>query len=349
MLFVSKQKQIQKKGVVIAIVHHKNDSGKALNENMFDLPFVMGNGGSELYYLVHDVSGELENFVQTGKQPEKDRGADKEYHVFSHEQEVEMINRWTELGMTVTYQRQQVELASRITIAYMKVQNPGTSLSLSIIPWFMVSGRPFPIFVYIYAIGHYKRAEKKSLGESAAAVRKMFGISSFHKSTVSRSIKAMENFLDASRLDRPLDADALKATDCLSGRQAEPDQDYGDVIGYAIEILTAYTSFEELEKELGERTRRLPSPIKRPDRVAHALGGIPDEQFRIIIPQGRGNGPSRDRRKRAPRPRSKGPGHVQRPLSFVDYPQREEKRKAIVAICRRIALDAASTYHHFLV
>jgi hypothetical protein len=316
---------------------------------MFELPFVMGNGGSGLYYLVSDVSEELERFVQTGKQPKKDQGTDDEYHVFPREQEEVMLNRWTDLGMTVTYHRQRVELASRITVAYMKVQNPKTNLSISMIPWFMIVGRPYPVFAYVYAIGHYQRAEKKSLEESAATVRKLFGIRNFHKSTVSRSISAMEEFLEASRLDRPLSADALRNPGCLTGSQTGAYQTDESIVGQVSEILAAYPSFEALEGALGEKVRPLPKPIKRTDRISRALGGIPDERFKIIIRREPGGRPSRDRRKRPPQPRNKGSGAVQRPLKFVDYPQREEERKTIIAICRHLALDAAATCHRFLV
>jgi hypothetical protein len=309
----------------------------------------MGNDKSSLYYLISDVSEELAHFINTGKQPEKDRGTNKEYHVFLSEQEEGMIKRWTELGMTVLYNRQQIKLVSQITITYMKVQNPKTGLSISIIPWFVVAGRPYPIFTYVYAIGHYQRAGKKSLEESAAAVRKLFGISNFHKSTVSRSLSAMEEFIDTSRLGQPLLAEAFKKPCCLPDSQVELPKADGDVIEQVSKILTAYPSFESLEREFGEKVRRLPQPIKRADKISHALSDIPDEPFEIIIRSKPGGRPSRDHRKRPPQPRNKGPGFVQRPLKFVDYPQREEKRKAIIKICRYLALDAAITHHRFLV
>ena len=84
-LFVTSKNRHDKKGVVIAILQNENDFGNTLNEEIFELPFVMGGGGSGLYYLVNDVSEDLEHFVQTGKPPEKDRGTCKEYHVFPRE------------------------------------------------------------------------------------------------------------------------------------------------------------------------------------------------------------------------------------------------------------------------
>lgn len=342
-MFVEQQKYTQQRGIVIDIVQCENEFGNTPNEKILSQPLVIGNGGSALYYLVSDLSEGLEYFIRTGKRPEEDRGTDKEYHVFPQEQEALILNRWTELGMTVTYRRQQVELSSRITITYMKVQNPKTSLSISLIPWFVVAGRPYPIFAYVYAIGHYQRAEKKSLEEAAAAVRKLFGISDFHKSTVSRSLNAMEGFVDASRLYQPLVADDVKKP----GNETRVCDNYETIIEYISGLMTAYPSNESLKRDFGEKIKHLPEPIRRAGGISCALSGIPDEQFEIIIHSEPVNRNPRDRRIRPQRPRNKKP--VQRTPEFVAYPQREDKRKAFVAICRQVALDAAIKHHRFLI
>jgi len=302
-----------------------------------------------LYYLCGDVSEELEHFVNTGKRPEQDRGTDKEYHVLPREQEAGMAARWASSGLTVTYHRQQVELVDVITIAYMKVEDPRTNLSVSVIPWFVVVGRPYPIFAYLFAIANYGKAERKSLEESAATVRKQFGISGFHKSTVSRSIRAMEGFIDASRLEQPLAVDALKRPVCLPNAQTDPDQPEEDLVKQISDILAAYPSVEMLERDFGERIRRLPEPIKRTGSTSHALSGIPDEPLSVIIRSKPGGRPSRDRRIRPPRPRAKGPKPVQHTPKFIGYPQREEKRGDFIAICHNLTLNAAIMYHRFLV
>lgn len=295
------------------------------------------------------MSEDLGYFVETGKRPEEDKGTNKEYHVFPCEEEAGMITRWTSSGLKVTYNRQQVDLKDRITIAYMKVEDPKTKLSISMIPWFMVVGRPFPIFTYIYAIGHYQRSEQKSLQESAAAVRKLFGISTFHKSTVSRSLSAMEGFIEASRLEQPLTADALKKPVCPPNGQTGPHKSDIDIVEQISEILASYPSFEALERDIGERIKRLPKPLKGKGNISCALSRIPDEPFEIIIRNESGGRPSRDHRKRPPRPRAKGPKPVQHPLKFVEHLKREEKRKEFIAISRCLTLDAAIKYHRFLI
>jgi hypothetical protein len=159
----------------------------------------------------------------------------------------------------------------------------------------------------------------------------------------------MEGFLDASQLGRPLSADALRDPACLAGSQTGTGQADESIVEQVTELLTAYPSLEAMKKAFGEKARPLPKPAKRTDRVSRALGGIPDERFNIIIRRGPSGRPSRDRRKRPPRPRNKGPRPVQRPLKFVNYAQREEERKAIIEICRSLAFDAATTYHRFFV
>ena len=348
-MFDEDKKINRKRGIVIVIVQCENDFGNTPNENIYEQPFVVGNGETGLYYLANGVSAELEYFINTGKRPEKDVGTDKEYHVFPQEQEAQMVNRWTELGMTVAYRRQQIELACRITIVYMQVKNPGTGLSVSVIPWFVAAGRPYPIFAYAYAIGHYQRAEKKSLEESAAAVRKLFGISGFHKSTVSRSLNAKDGLIDDSRHSQPLEAEALKGPGFLYDIPAAPHQSHESITGQVSRLLTAYPSVKALKRDIGEKLKRLPDPIRRAGGISYALGAVPDKRFEIIVHSGPGNKKPGGHRKRPPRARNKGPKPVQRPLKFVDYPQREENRKAFIAICRRAAIGAAIMRHRFLI
>jgi hypothetical protein len=156
-----------------------------------------------LYFLVRDISQELEEFILTGKKHSD------ELHVFSEEREREMIKVWRQLGLKVAYHYQQIEyMRCNVMITYLRVFNPATDINISLIPWFMLPpNRPYPIFVYVYSIWYYHITGKKSLSQSAAAAGKLFGIDSLNKSTVCRSIKSLEGFIDISRIDRPLSVD----------------------------------------------------------------------------------------------------------------------------------------------
>jgi hypothetical protein len=59
-----------------------------------------------------------------------------------------------------------------------------------ITPEFLVPGRPYPIYVYLYAIDLYSRMPKKGQRWVAAQTRKKFGLSTFAHTTVGRAMKA---------------------------------------------------------------------------------------------------------------------------------------------------------------
>jgi hypothetical protein len=230
----------------------------------------------------------------------------------------------------------------------MKVLNPKTDMSVSLIPWFMVIGRPYPFFVYAYAIGHYHKEGKKSLEETALAVRKLFGIDSFHKSTVSRSISAMGKFIDTARLDQPLSVNMLKAQDSHPGVQPGSAQDGKDIAEQVCEILKSFASYEELERGLDEKIKRFPEPLSCAKIISYAFGSMPEDHFKIIVHDEPGCKRRRDIRRRRPRARQKKTNRVQRCIKFVDYSIREAKRKEFIEICMCLVLDAAVKHHRFL-
>jgi len=341
----------------VIIVTLENNFWKNLNKNHSGIPLILVDDESCLYYLVKDLHEELEKFIRTGKTQVK------EFHVFPEEEELEMARQWENLGLTVTYHSQQLwYMSCRFKVTYLKVSSPDNGMSISLVPWFVLPGRPFPVFVYIYAIRHYKISGEKSLSKSAAATAKVFGIDSFNKSTVSRNIKALENFADITRIDRPLavegseaPSDATGATDTNDATGAT-DTDAGDdgaalaeTIGLIAEIVKNCPPLKSLEEEYGKRVKQLPKPINSATAARRALAGIPGEFFKVIKESPPFSGISRDTRKRPARPRPEGPKCVQRPLRFVESWKIEKERKDFIKICRHIVLDAAAAYHRFLI
>jgi len=277
----------------------------------------------------------LEDFILTGKTDAS------ELHVFSRDNEFSMISNWARLGFDATYRSQQIDyMGHRLTIKYLNVRNPNTGVNISLIPWFMLPGRRYLIFVYIYAIWHYFAKGKKSLKETAAATAKLFSINGFNKSTVSRSIKAMEGFIDVSGIDRRLSA---------AGQGTPDGQAPEDADGRVAEILTGFPSVESFEKAYGSTVNHLPDAVNSRATVDTVLGGVPIGHSEIIKRGEPGGRKAHDGRRRPPRPRRAGSGRVQRPLEFVGYPQRERIRKEFIEICKYIVLDAAATYHQFLI
>lgn len=257
-------------------------------------------------------------------------------HVFSEEREQALIGGWKKLGLKVTHQYQQLEyMGRRVTIAYLKVRNPKTGVSISMIPWFMLPGRPYPVFTYIYSVWHYHKTGEKSLKESAAATGKLFGITGLNKSTVSRTIKAMECFIDISLINEPPGTDGQGMP---SGK---------DMLGCVPEILKGCRTAASLEEEFAGKVKPLPAPVRCKEAVIGLLGGIRDGYAQIMKTKEPAGGKSRDDRKRPARPRNKNK-RVQRPTDFVGDRELVTIRRGFIAECRKTIMGAAAKYHRFL-
>jgi hypothetical protein len=293
-----------------------------------------------LYVPCTELNAELDDFIRSG------RTELSEFQVLPETDEQELVRAWTGSGYDVGYHRRRLEYMGRIvTIRCLKVLNPDSGVGVSLIPWFIVPGRPFPVFAYIYAIWHYHKNGKKSMDEAAAACGKLFGIERFHKSTVSRSIKAMEKTLDMSQMDRAL---AASGGD-VPHWEPQAVRPCGDAVGRVTEILRTCPSADSLENAYREEMKPLPEAINTGTAIERALSGIPSGLSRTVIRPEPRRCASRDTRKRAPRPRTKGRGPVQHRFRFVEYAQREKIRTAFIGNCRHLVLDAAATCHRFLV
>jgi len=290
------------------------------------------NGATSLYYLVSDINEELDRFILTGE-PEA-----IEYHVFPEEKELKMIRHFSRHGKIITYRSQQIFYMHRsVTIKYLEVSDLDTGMVVSFIPWFMLPGRPFPVFAYIYAIWHYHNTKKKSLKQTAAATEKLFGIDGFNKSTVSRNIKAMEGFINITQIDKPLSA----------GEHELPSDE--DMAKCVTEILTDCPSIETLEAAYGERVKQLPKPIGQTATVKEVLSGIPDGISKIIKDKGTDGKKPKDLRNRPARRNNEESERGKRPPLFDNTVQLISTRKEIISICKQLVLDAAITYHRFLI
>ena len=315
----------------MSILLHENDFWKNLNNN-FAVPLILVDGRACLYYLVSNIHEDLERFITTGMTETK------VFNVLPKEREDFLISHWAQLGFIITYHDQRMTyMHKNVSITYLKVKNPKTGVIISLLPWFLLPDRPYPIFIYIFAIWHYQIEGNKSLSQTAAATGKLFGIKEFHKSTVSRSIKALENIIDISRINSP-----------LSVEQPELPT-YEDLNKLVQEILSSAASIESLEENYREMIKPLPKPVNRTESATRALSGIPIEYSKIIKDKEVIERNPRDTRKRPPRPRCEEAECVQRPPRFVDFERLEQTRKDFIETCRCIVLDAAISYHRFLV
>jgi hypothetical protein len=61
-----------------------------------------------------------------------------------------------------------------------------------IVPEFMIPGRPYPIYVYLYAIVLYSSNPEMGQREAAEKTRKRFGLTTFSHTTLGRAMKTVE-------------------------------------------------------------------------------------------------------------------------------------------------------------
>jgi hypothetical protein len=60
-----------------------------------------------------------------------------------------------------------------------------------VIPEFLVPGRPYPLYVYLYAINLYSSAPEKGQRWAAESTRKYFRLETFAHTTLGRALKAL--------------------------------------------------------------------------------------------------------------------------------------------------------------
>jgi len=319
-IFTTKKQMNKQKRAVMDILLSESGFWNTPDKINCQIPLILTGNESCLCLLIKDIHKDLSDFILTGKRHSY------ELHVFSEAQEREMAAHWGSLGLKATYRSQQITyMNTDARIVYLHVSDPSSGMGISLIPWFMLPGRPYPVFVYIYAIWHYHVTGKKSLSRSAAAAGKVFGVNGLNKSTVSRSIKAFEGFIDVSRIEKPLAAD---------GRDAPSNE---EMLGHIPEMLKGGPSVKEKYCKL---SKPIPAPVSR------VLSGIPQEHSQII-----NGGPTktpRDIRKRTGQPRSRWVRRVQRQPAFADYAQVEKARSSFIEVCKHLVLDAAANHRRFL-
>ena len=106
------------------------------------LPVIQRGCGPRLFYLVKETGGDLKRFIDTGLTEVS------EFHVLSEEEERGLAGQWEGRGLTVTYHSQKMDYMNEgFTVIYMRVSDPDSGANISIIPWFLLHGRPYPVFV----------------------------------------------------------------------------------------------------------------------------------------------------------------------------------------------------------
>ena len=74
-------------------------------------------------------------------------------------------------------------------------QEEDESKKYLLIPEFMIPGRPYPIYVYLYGITLYTSNLKMGQREAAEKTRKQFGLETFSHTTLGRAMKKLEGLI----------------------------------------------------------------------------------------------------------------------------------------------------------
>ena len=289
---------------------------------------VIVNKDAEAYILIKDICSDLEEFINTGK-------ADvNEISVFTEAYEKEIIANWQVHGYEYKYRNQIIEyMRHRISVRYLTVSNPRTDLSLSLIPWFMLPGRPYPVFLYAYADWHYSKTEHQSMRLSAYAAGRVFGVESFNKSTLCR-IRKDEQF-SGMHMDMLQDGgEPVKLPDT-------------DVATLVVKLLENYS---EIRKYIvPDKEEQHSPPTNGTEYIAHALDSVPVELSRVIKDHSTTRQGICDTRKRPTRRLNEKYRHLQRLPCCVHSSQLELIRKSFIAACRAAVMDTAVRHHKFLI
>ena len=294
---------------------------------LHNIPAIITRNG-KAFILVKDISDELEEYIKTGK---TDVGV---IGVFPDKREKELADGWFANGYECIYHQQTLEyMHRRVSVKYPTIKNPHTNMSVSLLPWCMLPERPYPVFLYVYADWHYLKTGQKSMKISAQAAGKVFGVSSFNKSTLCRM-----------RRDKSITGMPVGGTQSTTGHNAPRDAD----IAARVAGLLEHPAPTQNIAGTGGGGRR--PPTNNTEFNMYALSAVPDKLSMVII----GDPPTRhiahDKRKRSPRPRQKNnTKRVQRPIHFVNSDRIEYIRTEFIALCKATVMDMAVKYHRFLI
>jgi len=296
------------------------------------LPIVLFDSTDILYFLVANLSDEMEEFLQAGKIE------DRAIHVFSETEERNLVKYWKELGLKSKFCRQtMLYMEKKVEIVYLQVRNPETGFRVSLIPWFLLPNRLYPVFSYYYAIEHYNMSEVKSMRLSAAATAEIFGMPEFNKSTLCRNIKAMDKILNKIQTSDPIEEADEKAVSA------------GDGIGRVAELLKTCLSIEGFIEAWGDGVAKLPDPVNGNTEDLKGASGIPPESSNIVKNNpgeagkpGNTRGSPLRRCEKWKRPKKKR-------IVLMDCASRERIRINFINNCKGAVFDMAAMYHRFII
>jgi len=99
-------------------------------------------------------------------------------------------------NLTITVRRYKLDCGQvEYEINCLEIYDRENGCRYLIIPEFMIPRRPFPIYVYIYAIMLYSSDPAMGQRKAAKRTREVFGLQTFSHTTLGRAMKKLEAFI----------------------------------------------------------------------------------------------------------------------------------------------------------
>lgn len=118
----------------------------------------------------------------------------------------------TLLKKTKTYKEYQITFNHKEITVFCIVYRDDNNVSYAYIPSYILPRRAYPVAVYLYAIALYL-SSKLSMRETAAIVKKKFGLATFSHSTISRVLKRVsENMQHVTLEENAAEVESKVAT-----------------------------------------------------------------------------------------------------------------------------------------
>jgi len=355
------------------ILTQSDDNIQAIGEKVLkETPFALHTDNGEIYILIKDLPEEMENFI--GGEPFKG----EELHVFSEAYEKRVLRRWREHGYECTYHRQSMEYMSRtITIKYLHVKNPETKIGVSLIPWFMLPRRKYPVTTYVFAAWYSTLPEEKAgVRKTGEVVRELFELNTFDPSTVWRTRAEISRIYgeqgeneDPISIQEPKIASTAAIMDrvieflekCPSAETIE-DNKNGGTDEFKVQTAPAAAENDGQENENqegagqdknsknhGGSANTASAGRAAEDAVsAGILGNIPVElaKVRRLEPVRQSK---HDRRDRPARPRGERSPKESKGSVLIESGELKKKRDELTKVCMNMVLNAVCLYHKFLI
>jgi len=102
-------------------------------------------------------------------------------------------------------------------------ENAGKERSLAV-PEFLIPGRRYPIYIYVFAMVTYCLNPWMGQREAAKRTRERFDLKTFSHTTLGRALKRLEKLIEDKKYDPQSEEDQCEAPDAIAGKFTTVEQ-----------------------------------------------------------------------------------------------------------------------------